>query len=106
MRLLCVVVLAGSIGLAVAAPAIRQDLPGEPGFKVLYGRAKRFCGGFEVRAIRTDAPIADLDTAPLFLLQPPPKLGLDASPPISAKELERLSSWMIRLGSALDLVRK
>src|SRR5882757_570765 len=101
MRLVCAVVLAGTIGLAVAAPPVRQELPGEPGFNVLYGRAKRFCGGFEVRAVRTDAPIADLDTAPVFLLEAPPKLGLDPSPPISAKELERLSAWLVRFQSAL-----
>ena len=105
MRLvaLCTIALAAA---RADAGSLRQAVVGEPGFQLLYARAKRFCGGFEVRAVRTEHPIADVDTATLFLLEPPPKLGLDAKPMISARELERFSSWRVRLLNTLAMIQK
>ncbi len=105
MRWLAACLFVATSTAAAAAP-VREDVAGEPGFALLYARAKRFCGGFEVRAVRTQDAIADVDTAPLYLLLPPPKLGLDASPPISSAELTRFSSWLVRFESTLAMIQK
>lgn len=105
MRLLAACALVVVATTAVAGP-VHQEVTGEPGFALLYARAKRFCGGFEVRAVRTEDSIADVDTATMFLLEPPPKLGLDPAPLISAGELQRFSSWRVRLLGTLAMIQK